>query len=238
MALQDALQIVCQTDTGRVREHNEDSVDLRAEVGLVVLADGMGGYNAGEVASEMTTSSIVVGVAQRWTEEMGSDHERARALLQYEISVANIDVFERAQTDSACEGMGTTVLACLFHDNILTVGHLGDSRLYCMRGDKLRQVTHDHSVLQEQIDLGLLTPAEARLSTHKNLVTRALGIEPDEQAEINQLVGAARFGQGGYLPAQPTSTATLTASSTADAGLAGWAAYAAEPVRQPARKRR
>lgn len=186
MALQDALQIVCQTDTGRVREHNEDNVDLRAEVGLVVLADGMGGYNAGEVASEMTTNSIVVGVAQRWTEDMGSDHERARALLQYEISVANIDVFERAQTDSTCEGMGTTVLACLFHDNTITVGHLGDSRLYRMRSEKLEQLSHDHSVLQEQIDLGLLTKAEARLSTHKNLVTRALGIEPDEQAEINQ----------------------------------------------------
>jgi protein phosphatase len=177
---------VCQTDTGRVREHNEDSVDMRAEVGLVVLADGMGGYNAGEVASEMTTNSIVVGVAQRWTEEMGHDHERARALMQYEISVANIDVYERAQTDSACEGMGTTVMAALFHDNMLTTGHLGDSRLYRMRDDKLEQLTHDHSVLQEQIDLGLLTKAEARLSTHKNLVTRALGIEPDEQGEMNQ----------------------------------------------------
>ena len=186
MALQDAFQIVCLSDTGQVREHNEDSVDAAAEWGLVVLADGMGGYNAGEVASEMTTSAIVAGVAQYWLPDGPPDHAGALALLREQIRLANCAVYDRAQTDEACEGMGTTVVACLFHDNTVSVGHLGDSRLYRLRNDVLEQITIDHSVLQEQIEAGMLTKAEARLSLHKNLVTRALGIEPEEQGEMHQ----------------------------------------------------
>jgi protein phosphatase len=186
VALQDVLQIVYLSDTGMLREHNEDSVDVHAEWGLVVLADGMGGYNAGEVASEMTTSGVVAGVAQCWDPNGPADHEGALRVLQAQIKQANMDVFDRSMTEIACEGMGTTVVACLFHDNTITVGHIGDSRLYRMRGDVLEQLTRDHSVLQDQIDAGLLTKAEARLSQHKNLVTRALGIDYSEQAELNQ----------------------------------------------------
>lgn len=187
MVLQNALQIVSLTDTGLVRDHNEDSVDVDAALGLVVLADGMGGYNAGEVASAMTTSSILAGMKQHWQPEKAADHVLALDLLQAEIGVANRAVFERAVTDPECEGMGTTVMACLFHDNLLTVGYLGDSRLYRLRDDVLEQVTHDHSVLQEQIDAGLLTREEARMSQHKNLVTRALGIDPDEEGDMLQV---------------------------------------------------
>lgn len=186
MALQDALQIVCLSDTGQVREHNEDSVDAAAQWGLVVLADGMGGYNAGEVASEMTTSAIVAGVAQYWLPDCAPDHAGALALLEEQIRLANHAVYDRAQTEEGCEGMGTTVVACLFHDNTVSVGHLGDSRLYRLRNGELTQVTTDHSVLQEQIEAGILTRAEARLSLHKNLVTRALGIEPQETGEMHQ----------------------------------------------------
>lgn len=186
MAIQDALQIVCLSDTGQVREHNEDSVDAAAEWGLVVLADGMGGYNAGEVASEMTTSSIVAGVVQHWQADCPPDHEGALAVLAEQIRLANCAVYDRALNDEACEGMGTTVVACLFHDDTVSVGHLGDSRLYRLRNHELEQITRDHSVLQEQIEAGLLTKAEARLSLHKNLVTRALGIESYEQGEMHQ----------------------------------------------------
>ncbi len=186
MALQDVLQIVCLSDTGMVREHNEDSIDVHPDWGLVVLADGMGGYNAGEVASEMTTSGIVAGVAQCWEPERSANREGALRVLQAQIKQANEDVYERSVNESACEGMGTTVVACLFHDNTLTVGHIGDSRLYRLRGQVLEQLTRDHSVLQDQIEAGLLTKAEARLSQHKNLVTRALGIDYGEDAEMHQ----------------------------------------------------
>jgi PPM family protein phosphatase len=174
-----------------VRDHNEDSVDFDAELGLVVLADGMGGYNAGEVASAMTTSSILAGMKQHWQSAHVAAHlddpTLAVDLLQAEITRANRSVFERAQSDAECEGMGTTVVACLFHNGLVTVGYLGDSRLYRLRDDVLEQITRDHSVLQEQIDAGLLTKDEARLSQHKNLVTRALGIDPDEEGDMLQV---------------------------------------------------
>lgn len=191
VVLQNALQIVSLTDTGLVRDHNEDSVDFDAELGLVVLADGMGGYNAGEVASAMTTSSILTGMKQHWQSAHVAAHltdpTLAVDLLQAEITQANREVYERALSDPECEGMGTTVMACLFHNNLLTVGYLGDSRLYRLRDDVLEQVTRDHSVLQEQIDAGLLTKDEARMSQHKNLVTRALGIDPDEEGDMLQV---------------------------------------------------
>ncbi len=191
MVLQNALQIVSLTDTGLVRDHNEDSVDFDAELGLVVLADGMGGYNAGEVASAMTTGSILSGMKQHWQSAHVAAHltdpTLAVDLLQAEITQANREVYERALSDPECEGMGTTVMACLFHNNLLTVGYLGDSRLYRLRDDVLEQVTRDHSVLQEQIDAGLLTKDEARMSQHKNLVTRALGIDPDEEGDMLQV---------------------------------------------------
>jgi len=138
VAIINALQIVSVTDPGRIRGHNEDCVESRPEMGVVVLADGMGGYNAGEVASGMATSLIAAGLANGWTRAALKklDREQASAfsqqLLQAEVSKANSAIFEAAQKDSQCAGMGTTLVACLFYDNFLTVGHIGDSRLYRM----------------------------------------------------------------------------------------------------------
>lgn len=191
MALNDALQIVSITDPGRVRGHNEDCVESRPELGIVVLADGMGGYNAGEVASGMATSLIAAGLAEAWTHDHLHvlDREGAIALsqkiLQEQVSRANAAIYEAAQNDPQCAGMGTTLVAGIFFDNFLTVGHIGDSRLYRMRDDALEQVTRDHSLLQEQIDSGLISKEEARQSHNKNLVTRALGIDPEVEAEIH-----------------------------------------------------
>jgi protein phosphatase len=191
VALTDALQIVSVSDRGRVREHNEDCVVSHPDIGVVVLADGMGGYNAGEVASGMATSLIADGLAQVWTHDRlkGLDREQAAALsqwlLQEQVAAANTAVYAAAQKDPQCTGMGTTLVACIFYDNFLTVGHIGDSRLYRMRADSLKQVTHDHSLLQEQIDAGLITKEHARRSHNKNLVTRALGIDPQVEAEIH-----------------------------------------------------
>lgn len=191
MALTDALQIVSITDPGRVRGHNEDCVESRPELGIVVLADGMGGYNAGEVASGMATSLIASGLAQIWTKEVLGKLDRAGAMslsqevLQTQVGKANTAIYEAAQKDPQCAGMGTTLVACVFFDNFLTVGHIGDSRLYRMRNDALEQITRDHSLLQEQIDSGLITKEDARSSHNKNLVTRALGIDPEVDAEIH-----------------------------------------------------
>ena len=191
MALTDVLQIVSLTDPGRVRGHNEDCVESRPELGIVVLADGMGGYNAGEVASGMATSSISAGLAEAWTRDAlkGLNREAAMALsqsvVQAQAAKANAAIYAAAQKDPHCAGMGTTLVACLFYDNFLTVGHVGDSRLYRMRNDVLEQVTRDHSLLQEQIDSGLISKEDARSSHNKNLVTRAVGIDPEVEAEVH-----------------------------------------------------
>jgi len=191
VALTEVLQIVSLTDPGRVRGHNEDCVESRPELGVVVLADGMGGYNAGEVASGMATSSISAGFAESWTREAlrKLDREAAMALsqsvVQEQVAKANAAIYAAAQKDPHCAGMGTTLVACLFYDNFLTVGHVGDSRLYRMRNDILEQVTRDHSLLQEQIDSGLISKEDARSSHNKNLVTRAVGIDPEVEAEVH-----------------------------------------------------
>jgi len=191
VALTDALQLVSVSDPGRVRGHNEDCVECRPDIGVVVLADGMGGYNAGEVASGMATSLIAGGLGATWTKEAlrNLDRDAAAALsqtiLQQQVTAANTAIFEAAQNDPQFAGMGTTLVGCIFYDNFVTVGHIGDSRLYRMRNDALEQVTRDHSLLQEQIDAGLITKEDARQSHNKNLVTRALGIDPQVEAEIH-----------------------------------------------------
>jgi len=139
----------------------------------------------------MATSLITAGLSAEWTKPTlaGLEREQAIALsqtmLQEQVKRANAAIFEAAQKDPQCAGMGTTLVACLFYDNFLTVGHIGDSRLYRMRGDTLEQVTRDHSLLQEQIDSGLITKEDARQSHNKNLVTRALGIDPEVDAEVH-----------------------------------------------------
>ena len=191
MNLSQSLQSASLTDPGRVRDHNEDCIESRPEIGLYVLADGMGGYNAGEVASGMATSLISDGVEEAWqpaaTARMSRDESKALSekLIREQILRANTAIFTTSQNNPECAGMGTTLVVCLFHDNFLTVAHIGDSRLYRLRGDSMEQVTRDHSLLQEQLDSGLITPEEAKLSQNKNLVTRALGIDPTVDPEIH-----------------------------------------------------
>lgn len=191
MAITDALQIVSMTDPGKVRGHNEDCVESRPAIGVLVLADGMGGYNAGEVASGMATSLIATGLAEVWTRDAlkSLDRDQSSALshqlLQQQITAANSAIFDAALKDPQCAGMGTTLVTCIFYDNFLTVGHIGDSRLYRLRGDAFEQITKDHSLLQEQIDSGLISKEDARQSHNKNLVTRAVGIDPEVEAEIH-----------------------------------------------------
>lgn len=191
MNLSQSLQTASLTDPGRVRDHNEDCIESRPEIGLYVLADGMGGYNAGEVASGMATALIADGLDEAWrpaeVARMGREECKAvaRRLILEHVARANSAIFTTAQNNPECAGMGTTLVVCLFHDNFMAVAHIGDSRLYRLRGEAMEQVTRDHSLLQEQLDSGLITPEEAKLSQNKNLVTRALGIDPAVEPEVH-----------------------------------------------------
>jgi protein phosphatase len=192
MDLAQVLEIASCTDPGMVRSHNEDSIAADASNGLVVLADGMGGYNAGEVASGMATTVIVTEMRQilESTEPYQTDPRTnqtiAARLVREQVLKANSSIYQAAQSQPQYAGMGTTLVVSLFYDNRVLVAHLGDSRLYLMRDGALRQVTRDHSLLQEQIDSGLLTPEQAKNAQHKNLVTKALGIDPSVEPEIHE----------------------------------------------------
>jgi len=192
MDLAQVLEIASCTDPGMVRAHNEDSIATDAGHGLVVLADGMGGYNAGEVASGMATSVIVSEMRQVLEStqpnqiDPRTNQTIAARLLREQVLRANSSIYQAAQNQPQYAGMGTTLVASLFYDNRVLVAHLGDSRLYLLRDGGLRQVTRDHSLLQEQIDSGLLTVEQAKNAQHKNLVTKALGIDPSVEPEIHE----------------------------------------------------
>ena len=165
-------------DTGRARSNNEDSVAVDPSNGLAVLADGMGGYNAGEVASGMLTDFIRSELG-RWLAEAGgraSDAEVKRA-MDICVDNANRAIFNAANANPQYAGMGTTLVLAVFRDAQVRLGHVGDSRAYRWHGHELVQITRDHSLLQEQIDAGLITPEQAAFSANKNLVTRAVGVE-------------------------------------------------------------
>lgn len=191
MQIIEALQITSLTDPGRLRKRNEDYVAERREAGLVLLADGMGGYNAGDVASGMATDLIADGIEQDWQTCRLSQMDREQAqeiaasLIRQHVARANSAVHQAAQHTPEYSGMGTTLVVGLFFDNLLTVAHVGDSRLYRLRGEHLDQLTRDHSLLQEQIDQGVISKEEARLSHNKNLVTRALGVDPLVEPEVH-----------------------------------------------------
>lgn len=174
-----------QTDPGRVRENNEDSVAFDEATHLGVLADGMGGYNAGEVASGMATAFIKSELA-RWLSQAGPQANAGQVRRAIEICVANANrsIFNAANANAQYSGMGTTLVVGLFQGATLMLGHIGDSRCYRLRGHELLQITRDHSLLQEQIDAGLLTPAQAAVSPNKNLLTRALGVEDAVMLEL------------------------------------------------------
>ena len=185
--LRSALEIATATDSGMVRSHNEDSIAADGEVGLAVLADGMGGYNAGEVASgiavELIKAEMKKALADKKPEEL--DDQGAERLITENARRANAAIYHASQSQPQYSGMGTTLVVALWHDNRISVGHVGDSRLYRLRAGVLEQVTRDHSLLQEQIDSGMITKEQARHSQHKNLVTRAVGIDPEVEAEVH-----------------------------------------------------
>ena len=180
------IEIATATHPGMVRSHNEDSIAADAAAGIAVLADGMGGYNAGEVASGIAVAMISAELKKALASRgEGFDITAAEQMVGEQAVRANNAIFQASQNQAQYAGMGTTLVVAVLHDNSLVVGHIGDSRLYRFREGRLEQVTRDHSLLQEQIDSGLITKEQARHSQNKNLVTRAVGIDPEVEAEVH-----------------------------------------------------
>lgn len=191
MDLDQVLQIAQKTDPGKARARNEDAIASLPRLGVVILADGMGGHNAGEVASGMATTFLATEIEKQLStrplaaqpaEEAG---EAAHAMLRQLIADVNQSIFRAAESQPQYKGMGTTLVVGLFYDNRLTVAHIGDSRLCRLRDGELSALTKDHSLLQEWIDSGMITPEQAATAQHKNLVTRALGVDATVEPEIH-----------------------------------------------------
>lgn len=192
MSLKGKITNIGLTDTGRVRDHNEDAIGTDDEIGLVVLADGMGGYKAGEVASAIAIETVTQKVSEglktlkRGEVDEATGFTAETMLLKKAVEDANRAINGAAASQPQCEGMGTTIVAAIFFDNRACIAHVGDSRLYRIRNNEFQQITLDHSLLQELISRGFYTPEEARKSLNKNLVTRALGVDPTVDVEVQE----------------------------------------------------
>lgn len=166
------------TDVGRVRHSNEDSLGLFPELNLYVVADGMGGHAAGEVASKMAVEAIKEFLTAPETTQQSEESKLAQA-----ISYANRKIFEASGQNAALSGMGTTVVALLAHPSDSFIGFVGDSRVYLYHKNKLQQLTQDHSLVNEYVRKGLLTPEAAENHPLKHVISRALGTHAEVEVE-------------------------------------------------------
>ena len=198
------LRLAGNSDTGRVRKHNEDCIALRPDLGLVVLADGMGGHRAGEVASGLAVQAVIDELERALAESplvsgvdnsppylnpaRGGDEDGAEAvyLALNTVAQANTLVYQSAQASPEHAGMGTTLVLALFAAGSVTIAHVGDSRAYRLRDSHLERLTHDHSLVEEAVRKGMFTLEEAQRNFGKNIITRALGIGPDVDTDVQQ----------------------------------------------------
>ncbi len=184
------LEAQARTDPGPVREHNEDSFLVELDSGLFVVADGMGGHASGEVASALAVEALRdVLLGEHDPDETRLDRaapdseEQIRERLRYAMNQASLRIRRAAQEAPQHTGMGTTVCVLLVEDGMAHIGHVGDSRIYLARDGRLQRLTRDHTVVQQEIDAGRLTPKLARIVPHKNILTQSVGyhgpVEPD-----------------------------------------------------------
>lgn len=171
-----AVDIAGVTDIGKVRARNEDSIGFDAGLGLLVVADGMGGHNAGDVASRLAIENVFA--AARDPASASADAAET-GRLHAAVKRANDAILGASAQDFERSGMGTTVVAAWLDASHVDVAHVGDSRLYRLRDGLFEMLTRDHSQVQELVDRGILTPAQARVSTRRNFLSRALGTDPD-----------------------------------------------------------
>ena len=182
------IEAAAATDLGNVRQYNEDSIAMDPELGVVAVADGMGGHRAGEVASAMAAQIVLAGLRQRLAElRSGADQHSPLLAVEESINQANLAIWGAAQAHAGQLGMGTTLALALFHDNRIVIGHIGDSRVYRLRGGKLQLMTRDDSLLRDQVDAGLISVADAGESHNRSLVTQALGVAEQVAAHVRQV---------------------------------------------------
>ena len=171
------IEVAAVTDVGNVRQYNEDSIAVDVENGILALADGMGGHRAGEVASRMATDLVVAELAPVTAGlEPDADPQRTMLAVERSINRANEAIFAAGRTDAKYGGMGTTLALAVFRGGRVTWAHVGDSRVYRVRGPRMKLLTRDDSLLRDQVEQGVISAEEASQSHNRSLVTRALGI--------------------------------------------------------------
>lgn len=193
MKTRDKVELAGATDPGCVRKNNEDNFAVEADLGLLVVADGMGGHNSGEVASDIACKTVVeyarkmIGGEKVLIPEGGTEGLTPRGRqLEFFVKSANAMIYEKGRAFPKDAGMGTTVVAAVVDAKSLTVAHVGDSRLYLWRRGELTQLTEDHSLVGEQVKRGQITADEAARSSLQNILTRALGADKDVQVDVSE----------------------------------------------------
>ncbi len=191
-----AIEVAGKTDVGCVRVTNEDSFGYDLDRGVFVVCDGMGGHASGEVASKLAVDSLLThvrlhrrGVAPSVDENIAETALSGRALvLEEAIQLANRAICEAAREGEQYIGMGSTIVSVLIDQNLFSVAHVGDSRVYLIRENSIQQLTQDHSVVAQQTKLGLISPEEAKSSCIRNVITQALGSEDAIAPDVDDLV--------------------------------------------------
>lgn len=191
MKTKDKVEVAGASDPGCVRKNNEDNFAVEPDLGLLVVADGMGGHNSGEVASDIACKTTVEYARQMLGGEKnmvpeggGQDLSPRGRQLEFFVKSANTMIYEKGRAFPKDAGMGTTVVAAIVDAKSMTIAHVGDSRLYLWRRGELMQLTEDHSLVGEQVKRGQITADEAARSSLQNILTRALGADKDVQVDV------------------------------------------------------
>lgn len=182
------MKIASKTDTGRVRETNQDSYaagELSAGVAWAVVCDGMGGANGGNIASATAVKIISEYIASSYREGMSSNS--IKMMLESAVHSANMSIYDMSRTVESLSGMGTTVVVTLVSNSKAHIVHAGDSRAYKISGDEIIQITRDHSIVQSMVESGQLSEDEAKSHPRKNVITRALGVDENIEIEYNEV---------------------------------------------------
>lgn len=178
------MKVGFASDLGKVRETNEDNLYVDKEVGLFIVADGMGGHRAGEVASEMAVRVISSVIKEKVSE---ADKKNIFSVIKKSISIANDEIYRKSRENPNLNGMGTTTVLALLNKNKFYIGNIGDSRAYLIRNSKITQLTEDHSLVADLVKTGQITKEEARVHPRRNVITRALGTREDIKADIKSI---------------------------------------------------
>ena len=188
------IAVGAKTDVGLKRSHNEDNLCVDSDLGLYIVCDGMGGSNAGEVASRLAVETIQKHFREARDNAdlpLIGDYDRQFSAktnrLASAIRLANQVIRREAKNQTGQEGMGTTVVSVVFNGPVLSIAHVGDSRIYLVRGEEIKPLTADHSLVAEQVRRGMITEEEAERSPQKNIITRALGVDETVDVELDEI---------------------------------------------------